>query len=248
MQFSDTTNKNGILQLCESLLNLGDTAITGNTTLKAQFTGFVNITYGKVFSAILQTDKNFRADDGNYTNFPISIIDLADNQRDYTLPASTVGGNFSTFLRLNRLKVRDTSGNRHDCQLMENSDEEASDKAFPTKFRILGNSVRFQNPVLASSVYSSGTGALEIEFQRLFDEFTTSDTTQQPFFPALYHSVLAYGPCALYAEGTGDFARSDRFTLKTEQLIKDVATHYANMVQLDNQPIRKITALKQDCR
>ena len=36
--FSDTTNKNGLIQECEFWTNLGDGTISGDTTLLAQFT------------------------------------------------------------------------------------------------------------------------------------------------------------------------------------------------------------------
>lgn len=237
-----------LLQLCEDLTNKGSTGISGNTDLKAQFTRYLNNAYYKVVSTILKVDKKFRWDDSNYSNFPIATIDLADNQRDYTLPASTVGGNASTLLRLNRIKIRLTNGDYRDLSLMTPSDTESTSKTLPSSFRLLGNSIRLNCPVDITQVYASGVGALIYEFQRAFDEFTTSDTTQQPGFSSEFHDILAYDASAVYSEGLGDYGRADRYRLRTADRIRELTVSYANRVDLDNQPMRRFSPLTQNNR
>lgn len=238
MQFSDTSNKNGLLQLCEHLLNKGDTGITANATLKAQITAFINQAYHKVAIWILTVDRRFKWDDSNYTDFPIATTTFVNNQRDYTLPTAVAGGNASTLLKLSRVRAKDSNGTFYDCTLMGPEEEEYTTANRPDKFRIIGNSIRFQYPVDTATVTASN--GLQFEFQRTFDEFVVGDTTQQPGFIASFHAILAYDAAATYAEGMGDFARSDRFRVRVNEIRQDLLTHYSHRIDLDIQPYRLI--------
>ena len=88
MQYSDTTNKNGLLQRMEFWTNLGDAGITGNTLLKAQFTQGLNNWYHKVVTMILASHDEIDWDDVNHADFPVLTTDLVANQQDYSIPAS----------------------------------------------------------------------------------------------------------------------------------------------------------------
>jgi len=194
LQINNTTLKNGIVQKVERLCKLGDGGITNDTTLFLQVIGDINLSYKKVIMAILRSDTNWKFDDSNYTDFPLATIDLVSNKRDYTLPASASGGNFSTLYRINRIRIKDSSANWHTLDQMEAEEEEVDTSGFPTKYRLLGGSLRFKE--LPTGITT--TGGLEVTFQRAADEFTTADTTQQPGFMDSYHDLLAYDASATY--------------------------------------------------
>lgn len=200
MVFSDTTNKNGIIQNIESLCNLGDAGITGNTTLFAKVTGYVNQAYHKVVSAILAVDKRWAWDDSNYTDFPRGVATLVASQHDYTLPAATTSGNASTLLRVQKIAVLDTASKEHLLTLTDATEAELNNRypsdGLPTVYKLVGNSVKmWPAPNSTSTTLTSG---LIVYFQRSFDEFTTSDTTQQPGFAATYHDLLQLDASATY--------------------------------------------------
>ena len=196
MVFNDTTNKNGIVQFSEDLCKLGDGGITGDTVLFKKFTSLLNQAYKKVAIALLRVDRTWKWDDTNYTDFPIATIDLVTTQRDYTLPAATSGGNASTLWKVNLVEIMDTAGLYHKIELMEDGDLETPDTGTPTKYRLIGNSIRLQNIPVTGSV--TMTNGLRITFQRSLDVFTTADTTQQPGFMDAYHDLLAYDASATY--------------------------------------------------
>lgn len=200
MQFSDTTNKNGIVQFTESLCKLGDGGITNDTVLFKTITAYINQAYAKVAMALLRVDKNFRWDDFNYTDFAIATITLVDQQRDYTLPAAVVGGNASTLYRVNSVRIKDVSGLFYDLTpLPPNADESQEGAAYsgvPLQYRMIGNSVRLTPKPLTGAI--TLTNGMEIQFQRSFDEFTSADTTQQPGFMNSYHDLLALDAAAAY--------------------------------------------------
>lgn len=196
MVFSDTTNKNGIVQLTERLCKLGDGGITNDTTLFLQFTGDINQAYKKVSTALLRVDKNWKWDDTNYTDFPIATIDLVSSQRDYTLPASTSGGNASTLWKLNLVEIMDTAGVYHKIDLMPEGELETTDTGIPTQYKLIGNSIRLKViPVTGSVTLTAG---LRVTFQRSVIEYTTASTTVQPGFMDAYHDLLAYDASATY--------------------------------------------------
>ena len=195
MKFSDTTNKNGIIQLVERLCKLGDGGITNDTTLFKQITGDINQAYKKVAMALLRVDKSWKWDDSNYTDFPIATIDIVASQRDYTLPASTSGGNASTLYRVNQVRFKVTGGQYQKLELMNIGEEETASTTtgVPTKYNLVGNSIRLN--IVASA---NSTAGLEVTFQRSLEEFTTSDTTKQPGFMDSYHDLLAYDASSTY--------------------------------------------------
>ena len=172
MIYSDTTNKNGIVQLCERLCKLGDGGITNDTTLFKQFTGDINQAYKKVAIALLRSDRRWKFDDSNYTDFAIASIDIVASQRDYTLPASTSGGNFSTLWRINKVEVL-KDGKYEPIELMDIDEQEETTTGIPTKYNLMSSSIRFKQLPNANI-----TAGLRITFQRSIIEFTTSSTTR----------------------------------------------------------------------
>lgn len=196
MVFSDTTNKNGIVQFSEDLCKLGDGGITGDTVLFKKFTSLLNQAYKKVAMALLRVDRRWKFDDTNWTDFPIATIDLVTNQRDYTLPASTSGGNASTLWKVSLVEILGTDGIYHKIDIMEDGELENTDTGTPTKYKLIGNSIRLQNiPVTGSVTLTAG---LRITFQRSIVEFTVASTTEQPGFMDSYHDLLAYDASATY--------------------------------------------------
>jgi len=196
MIFSSTTDKNGAIQFIESLCKLGDGGITNDTTLFKQITSYYNQSAKKVASALMRVDKNWKIDDSNYTDFPIASINLVLNQRDYTLPASASGGNYATLYRINKIKIMDLQGNYQEIKPFYEGEVEETTNGFPTSYRLVGGSIRFN--YLPSSTFVTLTAGLQIEFQRAWDEFTTADTTQQLPFQDSWHQAVCYDTSSTY--------------------------------------------------
>jgi hypothetical protein len=195
LKFSDTTNKDGCIQYIESLCKLGDGGITNDTTLFKQITSYFNQADKKVSIALLRSDRRWKWDDSNYTDFPIATIDLVTTQRDYTLPASTSGGNASTLWRVNLVEIMDSAGVYHKIELM--TDElETTDTGAPTKYKLMGNSIRLSPiPVTGTVTLTAG---LRITFQRSGVAFTTASTTEQPGYMDAYHDLPCYDTASTY--------------------------------------------------
>lgn len=200
MQFNNTTDKNGCIQFTESLCKLGDGGITNDTTLFKQITSYFNQGCKNVEMALLRVDKNWHWDDSNYTDFPIATIDLVDQQRDYTLPASTSSGNASTLWRVNRVRIKGTDGLYYKIDpLLPIEEESQAGSAYsgtPIKYRLVGNSIRLTPIPKTGSV--TMTAGLEVQFQRSGIDFTTASTTAQPGFTDAYHDLPCYYTASTY--------------------------------------------------
>lgn len=196
MVYSDTTNKNGIVQLCESLCKLGDSGITGDTTLFKQFTGYLNQAYKKVAIAILRVDRNWNWDDSNWSDYPVATVNLVSGQREYALPTSTAGGNASNLWQVDLIEIMDTSGVYHPIVPMEYGELETTATGMPTKYTLSGKNIRLEAIPLTG--YVTTTAGMRVRFKRSVSEFTTASTTAQPGFIDTYHDLLAYDASATY--------------------------------------------------
>ena len=233
MQFNNTAGV-GIIQRCEALSLLGDTGISGNTTLLRQFTGAVNQAYLEIVSQIMKVDTNWKFDDFNYNDYPEAPINLFASQRDYTLPVATVGANIATVLRINEVWVLNTSGLRQRLELMSANEEfDYISTGTPTKYRTDGKSIYMNIRPSATAV--TLTGGLIIKFQRIPDAFTITDTTQQPGFIETFHELIPLKASAMFLlpinpqlsslYSSGNMDAPARYESMTKQLI----SAYRNM-------------------
>src|SRR4051812_2372910 len=85
MQFSDTTNKNGLIQECEFWCNLGDGGISGDTTLLKQFASRLNRAKDRMRPILSSVGDKPRWDDSNHGDLPIATFGLVSGQGDYEI-------------------------------------------------------------------------------------------------------------------------------------------------------------------
>lgn len=231
-QLSNTTDKNGLIQLCEQLCGIGEGGISGNSTLLAQFINYLDIAYSEAVSAMMEVDKNHKVDDYNYSNIPDAPIALVAGQADYTLPVASVGANLATILRLDCLYYL-LNGVRNHLSYMEQNEPLTDISGFPTKYRLNGKSF-FLNYKPDANTVSTYT-YIHAEFTRIQDKFSASDLTQQPGIMELYHPALAIKASSIYmlpidrtlalTYSTGDMNRPGMFENQLKRLIRD----YGNM-------------------
>lgn len=205
MVFSDTTNKNGIIQRIEDACNLGDAGITGNSTLFLKITGYVNDYMKKVASALMEVDKMWKFDDYNYTDFPRGTATLVAGRRDYTLPAATTGGNAATLLGVIKVAVLDTNSTAQERTLqLTNLDEADLNNMYPSAtpglpflYKLVSNSIKMWP--IPSSTYCTMTSGLVVYFKRTPKPFDTTTTDAvEPGFVSTWHDILIYGAAATY--------------------------------------------------
>lgn len=193
MQFSDTSNKNGLIQECEFWTNLGDAAISGDTTLLKQFASRINRAYDAIMPLILSFGDKMRWDDTNHTDHPIGTFNIVSGQNDYELLVDDnslsilnitdvmilPGSSATEYVRLRRMTLDDP-------RALRAMSPNPADSGIPSAFVEKDNVVFFD----VKPNYSATSGG-KLFFERVADYFTAADTTQTPGIPAPFHVLLA---------------------------------------------------------
>lgn len=194
MQFSDTTNLNGLIQRIERHSLLGDGVISGDTTLLKQVTADINETLYELTSDIIIGRDDFDWDDPYKTDYPIATTPLVAGQRDYQFD------NIS-FLKLKRVDITwdgvkwykaepfDSSTYRegfgNDTQTDANFDK-TNPQYDPKSFGF------WLYPRASADDVAAGAKA-RIEYTRAYDEYVYTDTTKQPPIDRPFHDLIAIG-------------------------------------------------------
>lgn len=227
MVFSDTSTKLGLVEDVDFLVSTDSTSYP-----TAQKTRNINNWYYKTIAWILEASGTWEWDDSNYTNLPIATANLVAGQEDYTLPAATSGGNFSTFLKLQGVSILNSAGDLVKLSLIDESQFPHSDieevfetDGLPRFYKEIGNSIKlFPAPAAADVTTTNG---IKFYFQRTMDEFAASDTTQQPGFSAQFHRILSLGAAFDYAIAKG-LPNAKALREEVEQLKVQLQTFYAD--------------------
>jgi hypothetical protein len=186
MLYSDTTNKNGIIQTNELYCGLGDAGISGNSTLLKQFTNLNNIANSRIWHLLFMHNGGWKYDDSNNTDLPQATQDLTASTAKYALP--------TTALEVDRIEVKDASGTWRKLQPLNLEeitgaiDEFYKTDGFPAAYRLVGSTIElFPAPATASVTLTAG---LKVYFVRGTSSFASSDTTKTPGFASEYHDMV----------------------------------------------------------
>lgn len=192
MQFSDTTNKNGLIQNFEFWTRQPDGTVTG--TLLKQATARINAAFDRLMPLLLAyTNDTVRWDDTNHTDAPIGRINLVANQNDYKI---TEDDNSLDILNITHVRILPSSSATKyvDLERVTASDERtpailsqaSTNTGIPTHFVELGPIV-YLDPIPSYSV----SAGLEVFFGREQSYFASTDTTKEPGIPKPFHELLA---------------------------------------------------------
>lgn len=186
LAFSDTSNKDGIIQLCEDYTGLADGKISGTTLLLQKFTSFVNLTMSELWHDIFLSSGNWKYDDGNHNDLPQATTGLTDTVATYALPDEA--------LTVERIEVKDESGNwtkihplsQYDIKVA--IDEYRNGDGTPDQYRLLDDTIE-----LFPAPNYTQAASLKVYFLRAGVLFTTADTTEAPGFASEYHEAVPIG-------------------------------------------------------
>lgn len=192
MVFSDTTNKNGLIQSFEFWTRHQDGEVSGNATLLKIATRLINGGFERLMPMLLAYNDQIRWDDLNHTDAPIGRVNLVADQNDYKL---TEDDNSLDILNITKVRILPSSTatvyvdlerlTADDPRVPEILSPDTSVSGTPSAFVELGNVLYLD--VLPS--YSKSAG-IEIFFGREHDYFTSADTTQEPGIPKPFHELL----------------------------------------------------------
>ncbi len=188
MQFSDTSNKLGILQACERYCHLGDTGITSVTQILKEFTAHVNMVNRQVWHDIFMAYGGWQYDDSNQTDLPSGSTTLTTDQVSYALPTGAIG-----------VRGIEVKGNGSTWYPLKPATEEMirqyqamgyfySTSGQPEYYQMVGETIR----VFPAANYTQAS-SFKVFFDRGSVAFASSDTTKTPGFASEYHDIIPIG-------------------------------------------------------
>lgn len=188
MQFSDTSNKLGIIQYCEEYCSLGDAGISGNTTRLKQFTSKVNEINRRVWAIIFDAYGGWQYDDSNQTDLPAATDTLTSGQTSYALPSAA--------LTVRGIEVKDQSGvwtalrplTEEMIREVQPMGEFLKTSSNPQYYQLVGQTVR----IFPASNYTQSS-SFKVFFDRGSVAFASSDTTASPGFASEFHGIIPIG-------------------------------------------------------
>lgn len=194
MQFSDTTNKTGIVEQVRSMTKLDSTQLPTWKIVNS-----VNNWLDFIAGYMIGNDRRFQWDDTNHTKLPEGTATLTSGQSDYAFLTDEQGNKILTLLGISILR----NGYYQPMELVNRDEIQTSHFGMvtgdPTQYdKIADNVVRFDYK--PSSTISSG---LKFYFQRTPSYFTASNTTKEPGVSPLLHRgfVIAAAYDAALSEG-----------------------------------------------
>lgn len=195
MQYNPSSGSQGIVHHAYWLVGANSTKY-----LIADTTRAANIWYRRILGWIWEAVGGWKFDDANATTRPALTTTLVASQEDYTLP--TAAG--SSYGEIERVEVLDNAGNYKVLSRIDKKnivtavDEYLETDGMPKEYYIEGDSLILK-PAPAAADVTTAAG-LKIYPSRDIDEFTVSDTTQEPGFNRNWHVGIAIGAALEYAK------------------------------------------------
>ena len=225
LQFSDTTNKSGILQKIERLCKLGDGYITGNAIRLKEWTADVNLALDKVLSIIFKIGGRLQFDDSNHVDYPFITTALTANQRDYTFTTDEQG---NLILDIYRVMIKDENGVYFEIFPVDQQSDEYTNgfwsgqnaTGIPSRYDKTANGIFLD--CIPSYTQSEG---VKIFINREGSYFISTDTTKKAGFAGLYHKFLALEPAYEYAY-INDLKNKNDIKTELLEMERDIKKHY----------------------
>jgi len=209
IQFSDTTNKSGIIQSIEDECGFNDGDITDDATLLAKFTADVNKALDEIYALIFKSGGVWQFDDINHTKYPFIETDLISGQRDYAFTNDEQG---NLILDIYKVMAKDPSGVYQELTQVDQqakSNNRVNVDSFSDGLNTAGTAIRYD--MTANGIFldpipnynwrigTEGSKGLKVFINREGSYFTTSDTTKKAGFNGLFHYLLVLLPAYKYA-------------------------------------------------
>lgn len=222
IEYSDVTNKDGLLQFVEINLGFPDGFITNDATRKAQWTAILNVCLDRTLHVLFSADGKFQFDDSNHSKNPFITFELTINQRNYNYTTDEQG---NLILDIHAVYARQSATSAY-YLLTPRDMQSEGDTVFtdgitrlgwPTSYDKTGNLIKLD--YTPESTVANGLKAL---INREGSYFATTDTIKKAGFAGLYHEILILESCYRYARANNlqirEVLKRDILEMKEELL------------------------------
>lgn len=193
IQFSDTTNKQGIVQVIRR--RTGTNTATGGSYPIEDITLDVNMALANFFIlANKVAGKRQPVDDTNHGDFPIVYADITSGQQDVNL---TLDENGNQILDIHKVVLNLPSGQKVVLKQVDINDDDSvvtdTTTGIPSSYDLTAEGI-----FLHQIPNFTQTGALEVWVSRASSYFSASDTTKRAGIPEIFSEYLTLRPSYFY--------------------------------------------------
>lgn len=215
IQFSDTTQKDGMIQILERELKLGDGTISGNSTLLKEFTSWLNLGLAEAWAIIFGSNNTWQWDDTNHTaDYPIITTNIVSGQRDYAFLTDNTG---NLILDIYRVMRKNNDGVYEEIFPVDVQSDPQTEEFYdgldvggiPDKYDKTANGI-FLSPI---PNYNS-TDGLKVYINREGSFFASTDTSKKPGFAGIFHEYPVLCAKYKYAVANGMANKNDFYEQK----------------------------------
>lgn len=224
LQFSDTTNKDGIVQLIQNTCGL-ISATTNSYPLKV-ITKDVNSAIDEFFAIAEKYTNKIKVDDTNHSSESAHTINLVSGTQRYTFNTDS---NSNQIIKVDRVDIlrADGSSKRLNFKNKEEITEGiASYKATagePEEYYIEGEEI-----VLFPKPNYNSTNGLKLSTTRTGSYFVSTDTTKVAGIPNRFHDYLWLRPSYFWCLKK-DQRRAGNLKVELLKMEADIADHFKRL-------------------
>lgn len=203
LQFSDTTNYRGIIQIYEKELGFNQGDVSGDTNRLKAATADINLALDDFTDIAIKSSGLWQFDDSNQTDYPIITTNIVSGQRDY---AFTTDGSGNLILDIYRVVIGDPSGVFRDITPVDQ--QTPNNNGNYTSTFINGQNAtgtpkgydKTSNALFFDVIPNYNlTNGIKFFINRESSYFIYTDTTKKPGIPGLFHKYLALRAALDYA-------------------------------------------------
>ena len=228
MKFSDSTNRDGIIQMIER--NTGTQSTTSSSyPLKAK-TQDVNDTLGYFALLAIKAAGRFQWDDTNQTDFPTITTNLVSGQSDYTAVydgASTP----NQILDIREVRIKDANGEWKGLKAIDKEEDDINQyqgvTGEPVAFDVDSNGI-----ILYPTPNYNSTDGIELYISRTPVYFVSTDTTKEAGIPKIFQPYLHLRPSYLYCL-VKTLPQAKGLQVEVDKMEKAIEAYYSRRDRID---------------
>ncbi len=190
IQFNDTINKSGLIQVIERLCKFVDGWISGNAIRLKEYTSEINLALDDIWSRIFRVGGTWQWDDSAHPKYTIITTNLVSGQRDYSFVTDEQG---NIILDIYKVLVAQPDGTFKEIKPVDVQSEDVQgfyngveQTGTPDKYDKTGNAI-FLDAIPNYTI----TGGLKVYINREGSYFSSSDTTKKAGFAGIFHELIA---------------------------------------------------------
>jgi hypothetical protein len=239
--FSDTTNKNGLVETLARLTGT-PTASTSSYPI-AQKTLDINSALANFTNIAMRSSGKWQFDDTNQSGLPTFSINIVSGTASYAFTTDS-SSPANQILEIQKLRIKDVNGRWTDeiKQIDKNNTDISQFQdvtGTPEYYDLVGNNIVFY----PTPNYNSTSG-IELTISRTPSYFLASDTTKKAGIPDMFDDYLYLRPAYLYCVSIGHKKARD-YGIEVRNMEDAIKKYYSarnktsNMV-ITTEPINSI--------